>query len=154
METAFYLVRVNVLKFGKNGAHSDEDFEYKFDDRSKTLLELRKDAVEKAVFLTAFFEKEMPKEKAFSSFTEAEKNGFEDFNAYSLEIVFAHDDVEDTIFGGDPDEAFDWLESEAHYYMKSYKDIEVTEVERYDGELLTILNYDVDFFTDIDDEDE
>ncbi len=147
MRTTFYTVRVHIMKTDKEGNNTHDEFDTIFDDENAPLIKLRNDATEKAKSYLTLFNVDTPKvdkNLAFSSFSEAEKKGFKDFNSYSLYIIFNNDGEEETIWG--ENDVLDGLEYEAFYYSENCKDVELSEITTLDGSKIRMIKSNIDFF--------
>jgi hypothetical protein len=140
-----YIVRVFILKMGKNGKSNSEDFEYEFDE--KLLIEARNKAISKTKDLLSLFENEMPEESKFSTFNEAEIKGFKGFNTFTVELIFLLDDgdFEYPIYG-DEELIFESLEVEADYYRKNFENTKCIKIVNPDGDTIEILEANSEFF--------
>ena len=137
-----YLVRVNVMIADKDGNRKHQDWEYKFDDSSKGIYDLRSEAIEKGRSLIDFFENGLPSDSQFSSQKEAEFKKYKGFQAYSMEIVFMNEDGDEDILVGE--ECLDYLEVEAQYYRRNSINVAFTNIEN-DGRTSEVLEKDLGF---------
>lgn len=139
-----YLVLVSVQKVDGLGKCKIEDFEYTFEEG--TLLEKRRNAINKAKEMITFFEHEIPKEQGFSSFSEAEAKGFKNYNSYSIVIYLIKDEEYDYAIYGDEELTFEALEVEAKYFIEMNEAIDLIEIVTPEDEAIQVLNEDINFF--------
>ena len=139
-----YIVNVNINKVDKDGNLKTEDFKYEFDNIIG-LYDARIKAINKAKVLVSFFENEMPEESKFSSFSEAERNGFKNYQSYSLIIDLIDENGESPIFGCDYTEQIDWLEYETQVFKEEPYNVECIEIENLSGEKVSILKNENEF---------
>lgn len=139
-----YIVKVTVLNSNEKGEIETENIECVFEE--STLIESRNKAIEKAKGFISLFENEMPDEQRFSSFDEAFVNEFRNFNAYSIKIVLIGGYGEEFQIYGDKELMIEALEIEANSYNENNDFQELTEVEDADGNIVNVLESNIEFF--------
>jgi hypothetical protein len=142
MET--YTVKVHILKGDKNGKRCSENLEYKFNE--PRLIESRNLAIAKTKEIIHSYENEMPKGEEFDSFFIAQLKEFKNFKSYSLDIIFSVDDDEYHIYGEEKEIIIEELIGEAMYYNENDEYQELCEIEDLDGEIIFVLESNLDFF--------
>jgi len=138
-----YLVRENVLIVDKDGNRTNQSSEYIFDDSSKSLIDLRSEAIEKGRNLIYHYEHGMPLGSEFSSPVVARLKEYKDFKAFSVEIILINENGDEDLLLGE-DDCLDYIVSEADYYKDHNLDVEFEEVE-FEGETYEILEKDSEF---------
>jgi hypothetical protein len=97
-----------------------------------------------------FFENEMRAEIKLGLFSEAEIKRFKNFTSYYLQVIFDHENKEDLVYGGNGEESFDGLASEADYYKKNNEEMELLTITNSEGEEIEVIKSNIDFFCSTD----
>lgn len=145
-----YRVDVFVLKVIENDHRERESFDYKHTNEDIQLIQLRNEAIEKAKDLISFFENELHDTRLLS-ISKAEITKMNDYSSYSLQIFFYHDGTECAIYGGEINEIFDCLTSEANYYKRTMENAEMTIITTPTGEEIEVIKSNIEFFCSTDD---
>jgi hypothetical protein len=138
-----YIVRVHILKSDKIGNMNSESSEYSFQEPK--LIEARNKAIAKVRELEELFNYGMPEDSKFSSPLEAQLKGFENFNAFSIELSFVPYEGSEYQIYGEEELTIESLAAEANFYLNGGFE-ECTEVEDLDGEIVEVLESNLDFF--------
>jgi hypothetical protein len=89
----------------------------------------------------------MPEDSKFSSPLEAELKGFKNVNGFSIDLSFVPEEGYEYQIYGEEELTIDSLQQEAFYYRDANIDYPwLTEVEDMDGEMVEVLESDLDFF--------
>lgn len=138
-----YSVNLHITKVDGNGKRANQSQDFEFD--SDNLIENRRNAIKKAKEILNTLEDYLPKGERFSSYWEAERLNFKNFNCFSL-TIYLHYDGEDTpIFGGDEEEKFQALEYEAQLFEIEHPDMKLVTTEDFDGEEVEVIEEDLAF---------
>lgn len=145
-DMANYRVDVFLQQVDRNGKIKRGNFSYKFDNKEIPLIQLRRKAIQKAQDVIMFFENEMRVEIKLGSFSETEIKWFKNFTSYQLQVMFSHENKEELVYGGNGEESFDGLASEADYYKKNNEDVDLLTITNSEGNEIEVIKSNIDFF--------
>lgn len=129
-----YIVSTCINKVDAEGVMTSQYSEDEFS--SKKLIKSRKKAINMA---KSIINNLNDKGSYYSSFEEAQKLGFRNYNSYSVTIFFVNGKDETPIFGLDDEDQIDWLECEAQYFKDKFPKTSFIEIENSYGEMVEVI---------------
>lgn len=96
--TIEYIVNVFIFKSNENGDNETEEFNYNFKVENNNVIQARRNAIERSKELLDFFNNESD---SFSSPNEASFKNYENYNAFSINIILKIGDDEIEISGNE-----------------------------------------------------
>lgn len=145
-----YKIDVFLQKIDDKGKVQRKNYTYIFEKKEVPLYQMRNEAIQKAKNLISFFENEMHTDVRFGLFNEAEIKKFKNFISYTLTVIFVHEGNEDIIYGGNGENSFEWLESEAKYYKENEEIVEMMTIANYEGDKIEVIKSNIEFFCSTD----
>ena len=141
---ASYKVSVHILISDIEGNDTQQSWENIFDDTSKSLFDLRSEAIEKYKSNLDFFENDVTVKGLFSSPMEVKRRNHKDFKAFSVDLTFIDDNGQEYYLTGFGD-SLAYLVEEADYYKSNDINVDFGVIE-YDGIKCNVIEKDFELF--------
>lgn len=138
-EIVNYSILLNKISFNEAGTPDSNSLEYNF--KSDDLFDARKKAIKKLKQIVKVCEGDVDNVSGL----DAELLGFKNCQGYSVSLFFNNENGSDGIYGEDPEEQIDWLQSEANFYKNNSIDVKLKKVKDNDGEFIDVLSADINF---------
>lgn len=138
-EIVNYSILLNKISFNETGTPDSNSIEYNF--KSDDLFDARKQAIKKLKQIVKVCEGDVDNVSGL----EAELLSFKNCQGYSVSLFFNNENGNDSIYGEDPEEQVDWLQSEAYFYTSNNIDVKVKLVKDSDGKNVEVLGNDLKF---------
>jgi hypothetical protein len=138
-EIVNYSILLTKVRFNEFGIQDSNSIEYSF--KSDDLFYARKQAIKKLKQIVKVYEDDVDNVSGL----DAELLGFKNCQGYSVNLFFNNENGSDCIYGEDPEEQVEWLESEANFYTSNNIGTKVKLVKDSDGKNVGVLGNDLKF---------